>query len=72
MKALHLTRTLPGMVNSMQVKPANSEGKAEERKLFVGMIPKSYDEDDLTPMFTPFGTIEELNILKSADGKSKG
>ena len=45
---------------------------AEERKLFVGMIPKSYVEEDLTPMFAPFGTIEELNILKSADGKSKG
>lgn len=45
---------------------------AEERKVFIGMIPKTYTNEDLLRMLEPHGTIEELNILKSADGKSKG
>lgn len=36
------------------------------------MIPKTYSNEDLLRMLEPHGTIEELNILKSADGKSKG
>ena len=40
--------------------------------MFVGMIPKTYTNEDLLRMLEPHGTIEELNILKSADGKSKG
>ena len=44
----------------------------EERKLFIGMIPHSYKEEDIKPMFEKYGTIEELNILKKPDGNSKG
>ena len=44
----------------------------EERKVFIGMIPKTFTNEDLLRMLEPHGTIEELNILKSADGKSKG
>ncbi len=36
------------------------------------MIPKSYTEDDLMPMFSAFGEIEELTILKDPEGQSKG
>lgn len=36
------------------------------------MIPKTFSNEDLLRMLEPHGTIEELNILKSADGKSKG
>ena len=40
--------------------------------MFIGMIPKTFSNEDLLRMLEPHGTIEELNILKSADGKSKG
>ena len=56
----------------MQVKPAVSETKTEERKLFIGMLAKKLDEEDLRLMFSPFGTIEELTVLKNSDSTSKG
>ena len=56
----------------MQVKPAVSETKTEDRKLFIGMLSKKLNEEDLRVMFSPFGTIEELTVLKNPDGTSKG
>jgi len=69
---LHEKKTLPGSRNPMQVKPASSETNADNRKLFVGMVSKSSDDDDLKEMFSPFGTIEDVTILKGSDGQSKG
>eukprot|EP00026_Physarum_polycephalum_P002042 Phypoly_transcript_02046.p1 GENE.Phypoly_transcript_02046~~Phypoly_transcript_02046.p1 ORF type:complete len:451 (+),score=61.22 Phypoly_transcript_02046:107-1354(+) len=43
-----------------------------ENKLFVGMIPKALTTEELMPVFTPFGEIEELSILKDDHGRSKG
>ena len=56
----------------MQVKPAESEIKTEDRKLFIGMLSKKLNEDDLRVMFSPYGSIEELTILRNPDGGSKG
>ena len=56
----------------MQVKPAVSETKTEDRKLFIGMLSRKLNEEDLKVMFAPYGTIEELTILRNPDGTSKG
>ena len=56
----------------MQVKPAVSEFKTEDRKLFVGMLSKKINEDELRLMFSPYGSIEDLTILRTPDGNSKG
>lgn len=36
------------------------------------MIPRSATNEDLLPIFEPFGEIEELTILKEQEGQSKG
>lgn len=69
---LHEKRTLPGSRNQLQVKPASSEANAENRKLFVGMLTRSLDENGLRDMFSLYGTIEDITILKGPDGQSKG
>lgn len=43
-----------------------------ERKLFVGMLNKKLNENDVRSMFTKFGPIEDCQVLRDGDGKSRG
>ena len=43
-----------------------------ERKLFVGMVSKKFNESDVRVMFNSFGTIEECTVLRDTNGVSKG
>jgi RNA recognition motif-containing protein len=43
-----------------------------ERKLFVGMLNKKYNENDVRQMFSNHGTIEECTVLRDPSGQSKG
>lgn len=69
---LHEKRTLPGARSVIQVKPAASEIKDENRKLYVGMLSRKLDVNDIQAMFDPYGPIEDVTVLKNQDGKSRG
>ncbi|XP_029104404.1 CUGBP Elav-like family member 2 isoform X4 [Scleropages formosus] len=72
--ALHNIKTLSGMHHPIQMKPADSEKSnvVEDRKLFIGMVSKKCNENDIRVMFSAFGQIEECRILRGPDGLSRG
>ncbi|XP_055917266.1 CUGBP Elav-like family member 2 isoform X2 [Eupeodes corollae] len=69
--ALHNIKTLNGMHHPIQMKPADSENR-NERKLFVGMLNKKYNESEVRQLFAGHGTIEECTVLRDQNGQSKG
>ena len=67
-----------GMMPGMQAGPlgmgdaGGNLAAAKAWKLFIGQISFSLSEADLFPFFQQFGTILELVLLRSNDGRSKG
>ncbi len=43
-----------------------------DRKIFIGMLNKKMNENDIKTMFTKFGAIEDCMVLRDNDGKSRG
>lgn len=43
-----------------------------ERKLFVGMLTKKYNEQEVRQLFAGYGNIEECTVLRDQNGQSKG
>uniref|UniRef100_A0A3B3VVB9 Cugbp, Elav-like family member 2 n=1 Tax=Poecilia latipinna TaxID=48699 RepID=A0A3B3VVB9_9TELE len=64
--ALHNIKTLTGVIN------VSSPAAVEDRKLFIGMVSKKCNENDIRVMFSAFGQIEECRILRGPDGLSRG
>merc|ERR550534_2270886 len=64
---LHNVKTLPGMHHPIQMKPADTENR-NERKLFIGMVCKKNDEEDIRQMFDKFGPVEEVTVLRDDNG----
>uniref|UniRef100_A0A8C9VX44 CUGBP Elav-like family member 2 n=2 Tax=Scleropages formosus TaxID=113540 RepID=A0A8C9VX44_SCLFO len=70
--ALHNIKTLSGVSVYVCVQPVNSAQIVEDRKLFIGMVSKKCNENDIRVMFSAFGQIEECRILRGPDGLSRG
>ncbi len=43
-----------------------------ERKLFVGMVSKNLDEQNIRTLFQSYGSIEDCTVLRDTNGKSRG
>ena len=69
---LHNIKVLPGMHHPIQMKPADTDQKNEDRKLFVGMISKKMNDEQVKELFIIFGSIEECRVLRTQDGQSRG
>lgn len=41
-------------------------------RLFVGQVPTELGEQDLVPVFAPYGTIEKVTLVRGPEGKSRG
>ncbi|CAO2824473.1 unnamed protein product [Amaranthus hypochondriacus] len=70
--ACHNKKTLPGALSPLQVKYADGELERLEHKLFVGMLPKNVSETEVSALFSQYGTIKELQILRGSQQTSKG
>ncbi|GFQ06109.1 cugbp elav-like family member 3 [Phtheirospermum japonicum] len=79
--ACHNKKTLPGASTPLQVKYADGElerirssclNKTSEHKLFVGMLPKNVDDAEVSALFSEYGTITDLQILRGSLQTTKG
>ncbi|XP_050237805.1 RNA-binding protein BRN1 [Mercurialis annua] len=70
--ACHNKKTLPGASSPLQVKYADGELERLEHKLFVGMLPKNVSEAELSDLFSTYGTVKDLQILRGSQQTSKG
>eukprot|EP00731_Ephydatia_muelleri_P016980 Em0010g78a len=69
---LHDRLVLPGMTRPLQVKPAGTDARSELRKVFVGMLSKTCNEEDVRKMFELYGAVEEVTVLRDKDGTHRG
>nr|TKS14115.1 RNA-binding family protein [Populus alba] len=69
--ACHNKKTLPGASSPLQVKYADGELERLEHKLFVGMLPKNVSEAEVSDLFSNYGTIKDLQILRGSQQTSK-
>uniref|UniRef100_R7W7V6 CUG-BP-and ETR-3-like factor 5 n=1 Tax=Aegilops tauschii TaxID=37682 RepID=R7W7V6_AEGTA len=69
--AYHNKRTLPGAPSPLQVKYADGELERLEHKLFIGMLPKNVTDAEMTDLFSQYGNIKDLQILRGSQQTSK-
>ncbi|KAJ7563882.1 hypothetical protein O6H91_03G128800 [Diphasiastrum complanatum] len=70
--SFHNKRTIAPVNSPLQVKYADGELERLEHKLFIGMLPKSASDADIKAVFSRFGTIKELQVVRGSQQATKG
>ena len=68
-EGLHGKIYLEGSKKAVQIRDAIQE---DANKLFIGMISRQVNEDQLKAVFAPYGEIKEIHVIRSTEGASKG
>ncbi|KAM6555039.1 hypothetical protein CsatB_015801 [Cannabis sativa] len=74
-RALHNQHTLPGGVGPIQVRYADGERErlgAVEYKLFVGSLDKQATKKDVEEIFTQYGRVEDVYLMRDELKQSRG
>ncbi|XP_043724669.1 flowering time control protein FCA-like isoform X2 [Telopea speciosissima] len=74
-RALHNQYTLPGGIGPIQVKYADGERErlgAAEYKLFVGSLNRQATEKEIEEIFSPYGCVEDIYIMRDEKKQSRG
>ncbi|XP_021691589.2 flowering time control protein FCA isoform X2 [Hevea brasiliensis] len=74
-RALHNQHTLPGGVGPIQVRYADGERErlgAVEYKLFVGSLDKQATEKEVEEIFSPYGHVEDVYLMRDEMKQSRG
>uniref|UniRef100_A0A1B6L0K5 RRM domain-containing protein n=1 Tax=Graphocephala atropunctata TaxID=36148 RepID=A0A1B6L0K5_9HEMI len=65
------SKASPNTTDNMNI--SNDQPDPDFIKMFVGQIPHTMDENDLTKMFSEFGRVHQINVLRDKiTGRSKG
>ncbi|KAH9383431.1 hypothetical protein HPB48_024782 [Haemaphysalis longicornis] len=68
-----LSLSLPTLPRTMNSPVGKDQPDPDAIKMFVGQIPRSWDEGDLKKMFEDFGPVYQINVLRDkATGTSRG
>eukprot|EP01134_Creolimax_fragrantissima_P007293 CFRG7293T1 len=70
-EALNGKKTIPGMSLPLKVKPATNRTE-DANKLFVGLLDRAMTDADLKAMFVPYGEVEQVTVLRTPAGASRG
>ncbi|KAA8527351.1 hypothetical protein F0562_034934 [Nyssa sinensis] len=72
-RALHNQHTLPGGVGPIQVRYADGEReRLVEYKLFVGSLNKQATEKEVEEIFSPYGRVEDVYLMRDELKQSRG
>ncbi|XP_010259247.1 PREDICTED: flowering time control protein FCA-like isoform X4 [Nelumbo nucifera] len=72
-RALHNQYTLPGGVGPIQVRYADGEReRLVEFKLFVGCLNRQATEKEVEEIFSPYGRVEDVYIMRDELKQSRG
>ncbi|XP_057957322.1 flowering time control protein FCA isoform X3 [Malania oleifera] len=74
-KALHNQHTLPGGLGPIQVRYADGERErlgAVEYKLFVGSLNRQATEKEVEEIFSPYGRVEDVYLMRDEMKQSRG
>ncbi|KAM1633937.1 hypothetical protein TB2_011894 [Malus domestica] len=74
-RALHNQHTLPGGAGPIQVRYADGERErlgAVEYKLFVGSLNKQATEKEVEEIFSPYGRVEDVYLMRDELKQSRG